>query len=135
MALGVEERNRRMLRVRDTMDRDFGRPLDIATLARLVHVSPSHLGRQFRATFGETPYRYLKRRRIEWAMEMLRGTGRPVGAICLDIGFASLGTFGRTFHAIVGESPSRYRERHRPDAGAAGLVPACWAKAATRPVG
>jgi len=52
-----------------------------------------------------------------------------VSDICLDVGFTSLGTFGRTFREIVGESPTRYRDR----AADLRAVPACFAKAWTRP--
>jgi len=107
----IEDRNRRMLRARDAMDRAFAQPLDVPALARVAHVSPAHFSRQFRATFGETPHRYLQRRRVERAMELLRETDRPVTEICLDVGFNSLGTFGRTFRAIVGEPPTAYRAR------------------------
>ena len=134
MSSAIEDRNRRMLRVRDTMDRAFARPLDVPALARVAHVSPAHFSRQFRATFGETPHRYLQRRRVERAMELLRETDRPITAICLDVGFTSLGTFSRTFRAIVGESPSAYRARFA-GAGVALGVPACWAMAWTRPAG
>jgi AraC-like DNA-binding protein len=134
MLRGVEERNRRMLRARDAMDRAFARPLDIPALARVAHASPAHFSRQFRATFGETPHRYLQRRRVERAMELLRETDRPVSEICLDVGFNSLGTFSRTFSEIVGESPSSYRKRF-VDGGSALLVPACFAMAWMRPAG
>jgi transcriptional regulator GlxA family with amidase domain len=125
----VEDSNRRMLRARDAMDRDYAGPLDIPTLARIAYVSEAHFIRTFKTTFGETPHRYLQRRRVERAMFLLRETDRSVTDICLDVGFTSLGTFGRTFHEIVGESPSSYRR------GAADLraVPACFAKAWTRP--
>jgi AraC-like DNA-binding protein len=123
-----------MLRARDTMDRAFAQPLDLSSLARVAHVSESHFGREFRATFGETPHRYLQRRRVERAMELLRGTDRPVTEICLDVGFNSLGTFSRTFRAIVGESPTAYRTRFEGE-GAASRVPACWAMAWMRPAG
>jgi AraC-like DNA-binding protein len=134
MSLAVEDRNRRMLRARDTMDRAFARPLDVPALARIVHVSPAHFSRQFRETFGETPHRYLQRRRVERAMELLRETERSVSEICLDVGFNSLGTFSRTFRDVVGESPSAYRLRFA-DGGAALRVPACWAMAWMRPAG
>ncbi len=130
----TEDRNRRMLRTRDTMDREFAQPLDVPALARVAHVSPAHFSRQFRATFGETPHRYLQRRRVERAMELLRETGRPVTQICFDVGFNSLGTFTRTFREIVGEPPSAYRGRFVGD-GAALRVPACWAMAWLRPAG
>ncbi len=123
-----------MLRTRDTMDREFAKPLEVAVLARVAHVSEAHFSRQFRATFGETPHRYLQRRRVERAMELLRETGHPVTEICLDVGFNSLGTFTRTFREVVGEPPSAYRRRFAGD-GAALRVPACWAMAWLRPAG
>jgi transcriptional regulator GlxA family with amidase domain len=124
----VEESNRRLLRARDAMDRDYARPLDVPSLARIAHVSEAHFIRTFRATFGETPHRYLQRRRVERAMFLLRESERTVTEICFDVGFASLGTFGRTFHAIVGEPPTGYRRR--TDAVA---VPGCFTMAWTRP--
>lgn len=123
-----------MLRARDTMDRAFSQPLDVHALARVAHVSPAHFSRQFRATFGESPHRYLQRRRVERAMELLRETERSVTDICFDVGFGSLGTFSRTFRAVVGESPSAYRARFAGE-GNALRVPACWAMAWLRPAG
>jgi AraC-like DNA-binding protein len=123
-----------MLRARDAMDRSFAQPLDVPALARIAHSSPAHFSRQFRAVFGETPHRYLQRRRVERAMELLRETDRPVTEICLDVGFNSLGTFSRTFSEVVGESPSGYRTRFT-NGGAALQVPACWAMMWTRPAG
>jgi transcriptional regulator GlxA family with amidase domain len=128
MSRAVEEQNRRLLRARDAMDRTYAEPLDIATLARIAHVSPAHFIRTFRATFGETPHRYLQRRRVERAMFLLRATDRSVTEVCFDVGFTSLGTFSRTFRDIVGEPPSRYRTR-----GDIGPVPTCFAMAWTRP--
>jgi len=134
MSRAIEDRNRRMLRARDTMDRSFAQPLDVPALARVAHVSRAHFSRQFRETFGEPPHRYLQRRRVERSMELLRETDRPVTEICFDVGFGSLGTFSRTFRQIVGESPSSYRARFAGD-GARLRVPACWAMAWLRPAG
>ena len=134
VSVAIEDRNRWMLRARDAMDRDFARPLDVAAVAAVAHVSPAHFSRQFRATFGETPHAYLRRRRAERAMELLRETDRSVTEICFDVGSASLGTFSRTFREIVGESPSAYRARF-VDAGAALRIPACWAMTWLRPAG
>ena len=112
----MEDSNLRMLRARDAMDRTYAQPLNIPALARIAIVSEAHFIRTFRATFGETPHRYLQRRRVERAMFLLRQTDRDVTEICLDVGFNSLGTFSRTFQEIVGESPSTFRQRGRmPD--------------------
>ena len=118
-----------MLRARDAMDRDYAAPLDVPSLARIAYVSEAHFIRTFRETFGETPHRYLQRRRVERSMFLLRETDRSVTEICLDVGFNSLGTFSRTFREIVGESPTSYRAR----AADLRAVPACFAKAWTRP--
>ncbi|MDO0930024.1 AraC family transcriptional regulator [Streptomyces sp. TG1A-8] len=128
MSRATEETNRRLLRARDAMDRDYARPLDVPALARLAHVSPAHFSRTFRATFGETPHRYLQRRRVERAMFLLRETDRPVTDISFEVGFASPGTFSRTFRDIVGRSPRAYR-REAVSAG----VPTCFTMAWTRP--
>ena len=118
-----------MLRARDAMDRDYAQPLDIPHLAKIAYVSEAHFIRVFRATFGETPHRYLQRRRVERAMFLLRETDRSVTEICFDVGFSSLGTFSRTFRDILGESPSAYRGR----AVGAQPVPTCFGMAWTRP--
>ncbi|HLQ63021.1 MAG TPA: helix-turn-helix transcriptional regulator, partial [Candidatus Acidoferrales bacterium] len=111
MSRAVEEFNRRLLRARDAMDRTYAQPLDVPALARIAHVSEAHFSRSFRATFGETPHRYLQRRRVERAMFLLRETDRSVTEICLDVGFISLGTFSRTYNEIVGQTPTAYRDR------------------------
>ncbi len=119
-----------MLRARDAMDRAYAQPLDVAALARVAHVSEAHFIRTFRATFGETPHRYLQRRRVERAMFLLRATDRSVTDVCFDVGFTSLGTFSRTFRDVVGETPTAYRRR-----GAVPAVPTCFAMAWMRPIG
>jgi AraC-like DNA-binding protein len=128
MSRAAEESNRRMLRARDAMDREYAQPLNVASLARIAHTSEAHFIRTFKATFGETPHRYLQRRRVERAMFLLRQTGRSVTEISLDVGFFSLGTFSRTFREIVGESPSEFRA-----SGEAVAVPTCFAMSWSRP--
>jgi AraC-like DNA-binding protein len=123
-----ERANLRLLRIRDTMDRRYGEPLDIVGLARSAHLSPAHFSRRFTATFGETPHRYLQRRRIERAAFLLRESRTPITDICLAVGFSSLGTFSRTFRSVMGVSPSQYRRDAAPAA-----VFSCVAAALMRP--
>jgi AraC-like DNA-binding protein len=125
----VEDLNRHLLRARDAMDRAYAEPLDVRALAAVAHLSEAHFSRSFRTCFGETPHRYLQRRRVERAMFMLRETDRSVTDICFDVGFSSVGTFSRTFREIVGETPSDYRAGHGPI-----MAPNCVWMAGTRPV-
>lgn len=121
---------RRLRRARDTMDRDYARPLDVPALAAVALMSAGHFSRSFRAAYGETPYAYLMTRRVERAKALLRRGDLSVTEVCLAVGCTSLGSFSSRFTELVGESPSAYRAR-RHDAGAA--VPACVAKVGTRP--
>ena len=117
-------------RARDLMDRDYARPLDVPAMARAALMSPAHFSRQFRAAYGETPYGYLMTRRIERAKALLRRGDRSVTEVCIEVGCTSLGSFSARFTEVVGESPSAYRAR---DHRAGATVPACVAKAWTRP--
>ncbi len=121
--------NRRLLRARDAMDRAYAEPLDVRAVAAVAHISEAHFIRSFRTVFGETPHRYLQRRRVERSMFLLRETDRSVTDICFDVGFTSRGTFSRMFREIVGETPSDYRMGHEPM-----VAPNCFQIAATRPV-
>ena len=114
MSQEVEEFNRRLLRARDAMDRSYAEPLNVRAVAAVAHCSEAHFSRSFRSAFGETPHRYLQRRRVERSMFLLRETDRSITDICFDVGFMSLGTFSRTFRDIIGETPSGYREGHGP---------------------
>ena len=110
------------------MDRTYAEPLNVSAIAAVAHMSEAHFSRSFRVAFGETPHRYLQRRRVERAMFLLQETDRGVTDICFDVGFTSVGTFSRTFHEVVGETPSDYRAGHGPI-----MAPGCIWMAGTRP--
>ena len=93
---------RHLRRARDHIDRHYAGPLDLDGLARVAGVSKSHFVRCFEATYGETPIRYLTRRRIERAQDLLRHANLTVTEICVGVGFASLGSFSSRFRLLVG---------------------------------
>jgi AraC-like DNA-binding protein len=111
-------------RARDHIDRNYAAALDLDGLASVAGVSKYHFARCFEATYGETPMRYLTRRRIERAQDLLRHANLTVTEICMAVGFASLGSFSSRFRELVGESPSAYRARWAVRGGA--HVPGCW---------
>jgi AraC-like DNA-binding protein len=117
-------------RARDLIERKYAEPLDVPALAKTALMSPSHFVRQFRATYGETPYTYLMTRRIERAKSLLRRGDLTVTAVCVAVGCTSLGSFSARFTELVGQSPSAYRARdHRGTAE----IPSCVARFRTRP--
>ena len=120
----------RLRRARDTIDRDYAKPLDVPALARVALMSPGHFSRSFRAAFGQTPYSYLMTRRIERAKNLLRRGDLSVTDVCMAVGCTSLGSFSARFTELVGETPSAYRARNH---AALAPIPGCWAKLVTRP--
>lgn len=121
----------RLRRVRDRIDREYARPLDVEALARGAHMSAGHLSREFRRVYGESPYSYLMTRRIERAKTLLRRGDLSVTEVCFAVGCSSLGTFSTRFTELVGVPPSTYRAR---TADAPAEIPPCLSKQVTRPV-
>jgi AraC-like DNA-binding protein len=108
-------------RARDHVDRNYRERLDLPAVAG---VSKYHFIRCFEEAYGETPMRYLTRRRIERAQDLLRGANLTVTEVCMAVGFTSLGSFSAKFTRIVGVSPVAYRSRWA--AAGAPHIPGCW---------
>jgi AraC-like DNA-binding protein len=121
----------RLRSVRDRIDREYARPLDVEALARDAHMSAGHFSREFKRAYGESPYSYLMTRRIERAMALLRQGDLSVTEVCFEVGCSSLGTFSTRFSELVGMSPSEYR---REEADAVAGMPSCLVKGVTRPI-
>ncbi|WP_019549298.1 helix-turn-helix transcriptional regulator [Streptomyces sulphureus] len=118
-------RLRALRRAKDAMDRRRSDPrLDLAAIAAHAGYSPRYFLRAFKRTYGETPLRYLGRRRMEHAEELLRAADLSVTEVCERAGFASLGSFSTRFKARTGVAPGAYRARHR--GGIRGRVPTCY---------
>jgi AraC-like DNA-binding protein len=111
-------------RARDHIDRHFSQPLDLRELAAVARLSKFHFARSFAAAYGLTPIRYLTRRRVERAQDLLRAANVTVTEVCMLVGFTSLGAFSRRFAQLTGESPVAYRDRWAAAGGA--RVPGCY---------
>ena len=111
-------------RARDLADRDYAEPLDLDLLAGTANVSKYHFARSFARTYGEAPMRYLTRRRIERAQDLLRSANLSVTEVCMLVGFSSLGSFSSRFRELVGETPTQYRDRWAATGGP--HIPGCF---------
>ena len=108
-------------RARDLADRSYREQLDVDQLAAEAATSKYHFIRCFTAVYGETPMRYLSRRRIERAQDLLRATNLTVTEVCHLVGYTSLGTFSSRFRELVGASPSEYQAQQP-----APRIPGCY---------
>jgi AraC-like DNA-binding protein len=101
----------RMERVRRYLDVHFDRPVSLEELAEQGQCCESHLCRVFKQYTGRSTSDYLKHRRIERAMVLLRSTNEKILTVALQSGFGDLSHFNRTFKQIVGHSPRQYRQQ------------------------
>src|SRR2546430_17338670 len=99
------------------MDRSYAEPLDVRAVAAVAHLSEAHFSRSFRAAFGETPHRYLQRRRVERSVFLLREAEPSVTDICFDVGLPGRGAFRRTFREVNRGTASSHRRGDGPAAG------------------
>ncbi len=87
--------------------------LSLESIARSVHVAPSHLCRIFRAHTGSTMHRCLTDVRLAEAYERVRETDEPLAALAAGLGFAGPSHFSTAFRRAFRISPSRVRRATR----------------------
>ena len=102
--------------VRELIHAHLDRPLRVMDLAEAAGVHRVHLGRVFRARYGESIGTYHRRLRIEWAARELACQDARVADVALRAGFADQSHFTRFFRRMMGITPHAYRQqrpRHR----------------------
>lgn len=108
-----EELFRRLHLARDFIEASYLEDINLFSIADIANLSPHHFLRQFKHSFGITPYQFVTQKRLELAKRWLAETDKEVTDICFDLGFDSLGTFSRTFKARFALSPTQFRAQAR----------------------
>ncbi|ARQ90322.1 helix-turn-helix transcriptional regulator [Stenotrophomonas maltophilia] len=90
------------------VDEHLSQPLRVTELAAAACVSRFHLVRLFRAGTGASPLRYVRRRRIERARQLLPVAHLPMSCLAQQLGFFDQSHFVRSFRAETGCSPGQY---------------------------
>lgn len=83
--------------------------LSLDELAALCHLSVSSFKRKFKEAFNDSPKKYIAKKKVEKAANLLKTEGLRISDIAYDVGFESLATFNRNFTSIYGKSPSEFR--------------------------
>jgi AraC family transcriptional regulator len=83
--------------------------ISVTELAGLVHMSPSHFSRVFKTSFGETPYHFVMRQRVEAAKALLSEGALSATDVASALGFASQSHFAKVFRQFVGVTPRQYQ--------------------------
>lgn len=92
------------------MRQHLNRPLQIAKLAQVAHISASHYFVLFKRCVGYSPMEYFIRLRMQRAGQMLANTSLSVKEVAADLGYDDPFYFSRVFKSVHGTAPSNYRE-------------------------
>ena len=84
--------------------------ITLEELAALVHLSPFHFARCFKATMGLAPHQYVIARRMELAKRLVLTTRLTVSEIAWSIGYENLSHFRRLFALHIGVTPGVIRQ-------------------------
>jgi len=94
----------------EIMEANYRFNLSLEEYARLCHRSLSTFKRDFRATFQETPGRWLLRKRLDYAAALLRNSSMNVTEAALESGFEDVSHFSRVFKERFKVAPLAYRQ-------------------------
>jgi AraC family transcriptional regulator, exoenzyme S synthesis regulatory protein ExsA len=104
------------------MEANFCHSLPLDAFAKMCHRSLSSFKREFHRCYGTTPAKWLIKRRLECAGQMLRTTSLSITEIAIECGFEEPSHFSRTFKSRFGRSPTDYREKEDSRGTSAELV-------------
>jgi transcriptional regulator GlxA family with amidase domain len=96
-------------RVLTHIEANLSTPIRNKELAAIARLSTFHFNVAFRNSVGESPHRYIIRRRVERAQGLMLSTGKSLSDIAAECGLADQAHLTRLFRSIVGESPATWR--------------------------
>jgi AraC family transcriptional regulator len=96
--------------LKEFIEEHLSEDLSIANMASVVHMSPFHFARAFKAATGQPPHRYVTHRRMERAKILLSVTRLPVAEVANRVGFSNQSHFSAQFRRATGTTPKGYRE-------------------------
>lgn len=102
-----------LLEIRHYIDHFYREPLRLDALEKRYHMSKYHICHGFSDAFGIPPLKYLNKKRLEAAENLLFSSDKKIHEIALAVGFESTNHFINLFKKEYGTTPQAYREAHQ----------------------
>jgi YesN/AraC family two-component response regulator len=95
------------------LQENYNRVISLNEITEAIGASKSYLSRIFHAEMGVSLWEYLKRYRLQKAVDLLVRTDDSITDVAAMVGFDDIGYFSRVFHKAMGLSPRQYRQKSR----------------------
>jgi AraC family transcriptional regulator len=103
----------RLQRARNHMSFGVNHDLSVKDLAVIANYSVWRFIKVFFMVYGETPYSFMSRNRIDRAASLLKGSNLAIGDVAIAAGFDSRASFSRAIKRRLGSSATDFREFQR----------------------
>ena len=97
-------------KILEYIDQNFTTPITAETLAEHCFYNPAYLGRVFKTIYGKSMKEYIRTKRMEHAMELLKTTNTAVEEIAAAVGYSSKTQFYKNFKNQFGISPGEVKK-------------------------
>jgi AraC family transcriptional regulator len=88
-------------------------PPSLDELGKVAGVHPGHVARVFKQRIGTSVGDYVRQKRVEESLSLLRRSELSIGDIAAQMGFSDQAHYARQFRKSQGVSPSEYRRHSR----------------------
>ncbi len=94
------------------MEAHYDKPLAIEDFALLTGLSISTFRRSFHKNFSESPKKWLIRKRLELAKEILKNQKLPISQVASQVGYTDIPHFVKSFQKAYHISPLQFAKRN-----------------------
>jgi AraC-like DNA-binding protein len=101
--------NQKYQSLAEIMENNYTFNLTLDEYARLACKSVPTFKREFKKIFNDTPAKWVLRKRLDLATDLLQRTSLPIGEIVFECGFENQTHFSRVFKDKMGVQPSQFR--------------------------
>jgi len=96
--------------IMNQLHREVRYDYDPEQLAKSIHISRSHLAREFKNAVGIPLGEYVRHLCLDKAKSELRDTSKAISQIAEELQFSSIHTFSIFFKRFTGQTPTHYRQ-------------------------
>lgn len=113
--LFFQEANQEKVDLQQLIENNYMYNLPLNKLAELSGRSLSTFSRDFKAIYKESPHRWIRKRRLLKAQELLLNTNRKPVEFYMELGFESLAHFSRAFKKEFGITLTEFRKSNHSE--------------------